>query len=91
MNANNSQALDDSPLVMPPRSRLFNLNPTGLGTPAVECLASYIHRLAAAHGGHSPHIPLSARIGELYHGIVGCVRNLRKRPADYIGPGGVVH
>ena len=50
MNANNSQALDDSPLVMPPRSRLFNLKPTGLGTPAVECLASYIHRLAAAHG-----------------------------------------
>ena len=50
MNATSLQSLDDSLLVMPPRSRLFNLKPTGLGTPIVECLASYIHRLAAAHG-----------------------------------------
>jgi len=44
------QILNQSKLEVPPRSRLFNLPPIGLGTPLVECLASYIHRLAAAHG-----------------------------------------
>lgn len=28
----------------------FQLKPEGLGTPEVECLASYIHRIAATHG-----------------------------------------
>ena len=42
--------LDESTVLAPPRSRLFKLEPIGLGTPMVECLASYIHRLAAAHG-----------------------------------------
>lgn len=35
---------------MPPRSRLFNLMPEGLGTWRVESLASYLGRLAFAHG-----------------------------------------
>jgi hypothetical protein len=35
--------------VVPSRSRLFNLNPIGVGTPMVECLTSYFSRLAEAH------------------------------------------
>jgi hypothetical protein len=35
--------------VIPPRSRLFHINPVGLGTPLVECLTSYISRVAQAH------------------------------------------
>src|SRR5215831_3382515 len=34
---------------VPPRSRFFNLSPAGLGTSMVECLTSYISRLAQAH------------------------------------------
>ncbi len=36
--------------VPPSVTRLYNLPPIGLGTPMVECLSSYIHRLADAHG-----------------------------------------
>lgn len=32
-----------------PRSKLYHLEPIGLGTPRVESLSSYIQRLAAAH------------------------------------------
>ena len=38
---------DASPLS--PRSRLFRLEPIGIGTPDVECLTSYVARLAAEH------------------------------------------
>lgn len=38
----------DSPSV-PVRSHLFRLEPIGVGTPEVECLTSYIARLAAEH------------------------------------------
>jgi hypothetical protein len=34
---------------MPPRSRLYSLEPIGIGTPQTESLTSYISRLAAAH------------------------------------------
>jgi hypothetical protein len=34
---------------LPPRSRLYPLEPVGIGTPAVESLTSYIARLAEAH------------------------------------------
>lgn len=34
---------------LPPRSRLFALEPIGIGTPAVESLVSYVIRLSAAH------------------------------------------
>lgn len=34
---------------IPPRSRLFSLEPIGIGTPACEGLTSYIIRLSAAH------------------------------------------
>ena len=33
----------------PPRSRLYRLEPIGIGTPAVESLSSYLNRLAQAH------------------------------------------
>lgn len=33
-----------------PSSFFFSLEPEGLGSAEVECLASYLHRLAAAHG-----------------------------------------
>jgi hypothetical protein len=33
----------------PPRSRLYSLEPIGLGTPQVESLTSYLRRLAVAH------------------------------------------
>lgn len=34
---------------IPPRSRLYHLEPVGIGTPYVESLTSYINRLARAH------------------------------------------
>lgn len=37
-------------VVVPPRTRLYRLEPIGLGTAMVESLASFIHRLAEAHG-----------------------------------------
>ena len=36
-------------LAMPPRSRLFNLEPIGIGTPYVESLISYVVRESEAH------------------------------------------
>ena len=33
----------------PPRSRLYHLEPIGIGTPEVESLSSYLNRLAQAH------------------------------------------
>ena len=35
---------------MPPRTRLYHLEAIGVGTAMVECLSSFIHRLAEAHG-----------------------------------------
>lgn len=37
-------------VVVPPRTRLYRLEPIGLGTAMVESLASFIHGLAEAHG-----------------------------------------
>ena len=37
------------PVAIPPRSRLYSLEPIGIGTPQTESLTSYISRLAAAH------------------------------------------
>src|SRR5215210_8187083 len=37
------------PDVLSPSSRLYHLEPLGLGTPDVECLTSYFSRLADAH------------------------------------------
>lgn len=37
------------PPPLPPRSPLYGLEPIGIGTPQVECVTSYITRLAAAH------------------------------------------
>lgn len=41
--------LDLTPPSIPPRSRLFPLEPVGVGTPYVESLTGYVSRLAAAH------------------------------------------
>ena len=35
---------------IPPRSRLFHLEPLGIGTPEAESLTGYVARLAEAHG-----------------------------------------
>lgn len=40
---------DLSPPVVPPRSRLYSLEPIGIGTAFVESLTGYIARLAEAH------------------------------------------
>ncbi len=42
-------SLPVSRLEMPPRSHLYNLPPVGVGTALVECLSSYINRLAWAY------------------------------------------
>lgn len=38
-----------APRALPPRSRLYSLQPMAIGTPRVESLTSYIMRLAEAH------------------------------------------
>jgi hypothetical protein len=43
------EAWDMTAPVVPPRSRLFHINPAGFGTPLVECLTSYYSRVAKAH------------------------------------------
>ena len=40
---------DLTPPKVPPRSRLYCLEPIGIGTPLVESLTSYVNRLAEAH------------------------------------------
>ena len=40
---------DLAPRVMPPRSRLYSLQPMAIGTQHVESLSSYIMRVAEAH------------------------------------------
>ena len=40
---------DCTPPTMPPRSRLYALQPIGIGTPFVESLSGYLARLADAH------------------------------------------
>src|SRR5262249_59893394 len=35
--------------IPPPHSRLYSLEPIGIGTPEVESLSSYLNRLAQAH------------------------------------------
>ena len=44
-----SEELDLTPPTLPPRSRLYHLEPIGIGTGGVECLTGYTARLAAAH------------------------------------------
>lgn len=43
------ESWDCTPTVLPPRSRLYALEPIGVGTPFVESLSSYVIRLADAH------------------------------------------
>lgn len=40
---------EEKPPVFPPHSRLYHLDPIGVGTPFVESLTSYLTRLAEAH------------------------------------------
>ena len=40
---------DCKPPPLPPRSRLYSLEPIGIGTPLVESLSGYVARLADAH------------------------------------------
>lgn len=43
------ESWDLKPLDLPPHSRLYQLEPVGIGTPLVESLTGYIARLAEAH------------------------------------------
>jgi transcriptional regulator with XRE-family HTH domain len=43
---------DDSHVIAPPRSHLYCLKPIGMGTAFVECLTSYLSRLAQEHSVH---------------------------------------
>ena len=40
---------DCTPPILPPRSRLYAIEPMGIGTPFVESLSGYVSRLADAH------------------------------------------
>src|SRR5260221_10195446 len=44
-----------------PRSRLYHLAPLGVGTPLIECLTSYINRLAWTYRV-SPHLLLAQEV-----------------------------
>ncbi len=48
----NSYQDDESPVLAPPRSYLYCLKPIGIGTAFVECLTSYLSRLAQVHLVH---------------------------------------
>src|SRR2546421_4412416 len=50
--------------VLPTRSRLHSLQPLGIGTALIECLTSYVSRLAASHCV-SPSALLSSTIAPL--------------------------
>jgi hypothetical protein len=50
-----------APVIEPPRATLFAPLPIGLGTPQVEHLASYLHRLARLH---------QLRVSHLTHELV---------------------
>jgi len=43
------ESWDCAPALLPPRSRLYALEPIGVGTPLVESLSSYVVRLADSH------------------------------------------
>ena len=43
------ESWDCTPPALPPRSRLYGLDPVGIGTPFVESLSGYVARLADAH------------------------------------------
>jgi hypothetical protein len=52
---------------VPPRSRLYRLEPVGVGTPYVESLTGYVSRLAEAHGVTAAALfgwELAPRVGE---------------------------
>ena len=56
---------------MPERSRLYNLPPIGLGTVLVECLSSYINRLALAYRVNARRLVASEVIPRLSGGQYG--------------------
>jgi transcriptional regulator with XRE-family HTH domain len=65
VNLNTTDELwDFSPPAFKPRSRLFHLEPIGVGTPNVESLTSYVSRLAVAHSV-PPGTLLATEIGPL--------------------------
>ena len=65
VNLDTTEELWDLDLpVIAPRSRLFHLEPIGVGTPYVESLTSYVARLAIAHSV-PPGTLLAIEIGSL--------------------------
>lgn len=65
---------DLTPPAIPARSRLYLLEPMGVGTSEVESLASYVLRLAAAHC-----LPLAALFDEIVAPLVQEARPLSTR------------
>ncbi|KQL21234.1 TniQ family protein [Cytobacillus solani] len=70
--------LDD--INIPPRSKLYNIEPIGLGTPNVESLTSYISRLAECHNLNiatlvcktfTPYINTQSRKRDFIKGSIG--------------------
>lgn len=59
-----SWSLSSSPI--PPRSRLYSLEPIGIGTALVESLSGYVARLAEAH---------SVSVGDLVGRVLSDVAN----------------
>lgn len=52
---------EEEPLVFPPHSRLYRLEPIGLGRPMVESLTSFVTRLAEEHSVY-PHVLVTDEI-----------------------------
>jgi hypothetical protein len=66
--------LPDSLPRLPPRSRLYNLEPVGIGSAFVESLSSYIYRLADAHFLR-PRVLLNKEIMPTIYSNCGSVNN----------------
>src|SRR5260370_4853733 len=47
---------DCTPPILPPRSRLYAIEPIGIGTPFVQSLSGYVARLADAHAVSVGHL-----------------------------------
>lgn len=71
--------VEERPL-LPTHSRLYHLEPVGMGTPYVESLTSYIARLAAAHSVH-PRNLLLCEVAPYLNGLSHAKTDESKRGA----------
>lgn len=69
-----SELWEEAPHTLPLHSRLYHLNPLGIGTPLVESLTSYLARLAEAHSVHPRDLlmnELTPYLSQLVHCATG--------------------